>query len=126
MLAFFERNSVWGNFISYSTGSILPWLQLQARLALRELLDRALLRCLHVTHCCWETKILNWGLSSSSLESVLLICWLQCIHSSVLFCLTNTSENDLGLDITFLGGIFKGKNLTQMCIRISENKMIKT
>lgn len=43
---FFERRSVWGNFIPYSTGFIVLWLQLQTNLALQVLVDCALLRYL--------------------------------------------------------------------------------
>lgn len=39
---FFERSSVWGNFLPHSTGSIIVWLQPQTRLALQVLLDHTL------------------------------------------------------------------------------------
>lgn len=37
-----------------------------------------------VTRCCWgNRKILNWGPSSSALESMLFTYWIQYMYSSV-------------------------------------------
>lgn len=61
-----------------------------------------------------ETEMLKWGPSSSALESMLFIYWLQYTHSSILFYLTYICKSDLGLkQVVFLVGcffcIFEGK-----------------
>lgn len=68
LFSVFEKSSVWGHSLPYSTGSILPQLRLQASSALRELLDHALLRCLQ-RHPLLLGKRRNPELGSQQLSS---------------------------------------------------------
>lgn len=85
LFSFFERSSVWGNFLPHSTGSIIVWLQPQTRLALQVLLDHTLpwyLQCHPLL--LGKAEILNGATAAQQWGAY---CWFAGLNMhTALFC----------------------------------------
>lgn len=81
-----------------------------------------------VTHCCWgNRKILNWGPSSSALESMLFTYCLQYTRSSVCHtCLRVTGGLKHFFKLFWLYFLFlKGKNWHKCALKLLKIKWLK-